>query len=100
MPKCNGNYNAIIPENKKYRRLIAYKSVTAELRIINFSVALLTENLRSCRLDLGHFFSILNDLNGLEGGRGHHKAAVDVKQAGTNVNLGVKAIIEVKKSNL
>ena len=73
--------------------LIAYKSVTAELRIINFSVALLTENSRSCRLDLGRFFSILNDLNGLEGGRGHHKAA-------TNVNLGVKAIIEVKKSNL
>ena len=80
--------------------LIAYKSVTAELRIINFSVALLTENLRSCRLDLGRFFSILNDLNGLEGGHGHHKAAADVKQAATNVNLGVKAIIEVKKSNL
>ena len=42
----------------------------------------------------------INDLNGLEGGPGHHKAAADVKQAATNINLGVKAIIEVKKSNL
>ena len=43
---------------------------------------------------------MFNDLNDLESGCGHHKAAADVKQAATNVNLGVKAIIEGEKSNL
>ena len=60
---------------------IACKSDPAKLPKINFSVALLTENSRSCRLDLGPFLAYLMAL----------KAAADV-------NLGVKAIMDVKKS--
>ena len=50
---------------------------------INFSVALHTENSRSCRLDLGHFLAYLMTLMAL-------KAAADVNQAAENVNLGDK----------
>ena len=71
--------------------LIACKSDLAELPKIYFSVALLTENLRSCRLDLGRFLAYLMTLMAL-------KAAADINQAAANVNLGVKAITNVKKS--
>ena len=57
--------------------LTACKSDSAKLPKINFSVALLTENSQSCRLDLGRFLAYLN-------GREH--------------KLGVKAITDVKKS--
>ena len=72
-------------------KLIAYKSVTAKLRIINFLVALLTENSRSCRLDLGRFSAYLMTLMAL-------KAAADINQETTNLNLVVKSITDVKKS--
>ena len=47
------------------------------------------KNLRSCRLDLGRFLAYLMTLMAL-------KAATDVNQVAANVNLGVKAIIDVK----
>ena len=53
----------------------------AKLPKINFMVALLIENLRSCWLDLGRFLATLMTLMAL-------KAAVDINQAAANVNLG------------
>ena len=58
---------------------IACKSDLAELPKINFSVALLTENLQGSRLDLGLFLAYLMTLMAL-------KMAWDVNQATANVN--------------
>ena len=47
--------------------------------------------MRSCQLDLGRFLAYLMTLMAL-------KAAADINQAAENVNLGVKAITDMKKS--
>ena len=49
------------------------------------------KNLRSCWLDLGRFLAYLMTLMAL-------KVAANVNQAAVNVNLGVKAIKDLKKS--
>ena len=71
--------------------LIACKSDPAELLKKWFSVNNITEKFANCRLDLGYFLAYLMTLMAL-------KAAADVNQAAANVNLGVKAITDVKKS--
>ena len=75
----------------KFMNLIACKSDLAKLPKINFSLTLLTDNSRKCRLDLGRFLAYLMTLIALN-------ATADVNQAAANVNLGVKAITDVKKS--
>ena len=70
---------------------IACISDPAELPKSWFSVALFTENSRSCRLDLGRFLAYLMNLMAL-------KAATNVNQVALNINLCVKAITDVKKS--
>ena len=73
------------------KNLIACKSDLAKLPKINFSLTLLTDNSRKCQLDLGRFLAYLMTLIALN-------ATADVNQAAANVNLGVKAITDVKKS--
>ena len=47
--------------------------------------------MRSCQLDFGRFLAYLMTLMAL-------KAAADINQAAENINLGVKAITDMKKS--
>ena len=56
--------------------------------------------LRSCRVDLGRFLAYLMTLMALKAAADVNQVAVDVKQVAENVNLGVKAITDVKKSKL
>ena len=72
----------------------------AKLPKINFTVALLIQNLRSCWLDLGRFLAYLMTLMALKAAADVNQVAADVKQVAENVNLGVKAITDVKKSKL
>ena len=57
-------------------------------RKVDFWTITSLKNLRSCRFDLWRFLAYLMAL----------KAAADVNQVAGNVNLGVKAITDMKKS--
>ena len=49
---------------------------------------------------MGHFLAYLTTLMALKAAADVNQVAADVKQVAENVNLGVKAITDVKKSKL